>query len=50
MSTMKNKEYQEELRKLQTELCKLQEWVKAEGHRAIIVFEGAGHGRQGWNA
>jgi polyphosphate kinase 2 len=40
MSAMKNKEYREELGKLQTELCKLQEWVKAEGHRAIIVFEG----------
>ena len=40
MSTMKNKEYLEELRKLQAELCKLQEWVKLKGLRVIIVFEG----------
>ena len=37
---MKNKEYTKELRKLQAELCKLQEWVKHKGHRVIIVFEG----------
>jgi polyphosphate kinase 2 len=37
---MKRKEYEKELRKLQTELCRLQEWVKHEGLRAIIVFEG----------
>ena len=37
---MKNKKYAKELRKLQGELCKLQEWVKYKGLRAIIVFEG----------
>src|SRR5258705_3205486 len=37
---MKTKEYLKTLRKLQAELCKLQEWVKHEGLRAIIVFEG----------
>ena len=37
---MKNKEYLKKLRKLQAELCKLQESVKRDGHRAIIVFEG----------
>ena len=37
---MKRKEYEKELRKLQTELCRLQEWVKHKGLRAIIVFEG----------
>ena len=37
---MKRKEYDKELRKLQTELCRLQEWVKHKGLRAIIVFEG----------
>ena len=37
---MKRKAYEKELRKLQTELCHLQEWVKATGGRAIIVFEG----------
>ena len=37
---MKWKEYSKELQKLQTELCHLQEWVKKEGLRIIIVFEG----------
>jgi polyphosphate kinase 2 len=39
-SRMKRKAYEKELRKLQIELCHLQEWVKAKGTRAIIVFEG----------
>jgi polyphosphate kinase 2 len=34
------KEYEEHLRKLQVELCALQDWVKAKGQRIIIVFEG----------
>jgi polyphosphate kinase 2 len=38
--TMKRKEYEKELRALQAELCHLQEWVKQEGLRAIVVFEG----------
>src|SRR4029453_3009633 len=29
-----------ELRKLQAELCRLQDWVKHEGLRVIVVFEG----------
>jgi len=37
---MKNKKYMKELRRLQGELCKLQEWVKYKGLRAIIIFEG----------
>jgi polyphosphate kinase len=37
---MKRKDYEKELRKLQVELCHLQDWVKAEGARVIIVFEG----------
>jgi len=37
---MKNKGYVKQLRKLQAELCRLQEWVKHEGLRVIIVFEG----------
>src|SRR3982751_246268 len=37
---LKNKKYLKELRKLQGELCKLQEWVKYKGLRAIIIFEG----------
>jgi polyphosphate kinase 2 len=35
-----NKKYMKELRKLQVELCRLQEWVKHKGLRAIVVFEG----------
>jgi polyphosphate kinase 2 len=34
------KKYDKELRRLQGELCKLQEWVKHKGLRVIIVFEG----------
>src|SRR6478736_5079763 len=37
---MKRKEYEKELRKLQTELCRLQEWVVHKGLRVIVVFEG----------
>jgi polyphosphate kinase 2 (PPK2 family) len=37
---MKRKIYEKELHKLQVELCRLQDWVKAEGARAIVVFEG----------
>jgi polyphosphate kinase len=37
---LKSKKYAKELRKLQGELCKLQEWVKHKGLRVIIVFEG----------
>lgn len=39
-SKMKRKQYEKELRKLQTELCHLQEWVKERGLRVIVVFEG----------
>jgi polyphosphate kinase len=37
---MDGKEYRKELRKLQVELCRLQEWVKHKGLRVIVVFEG----------
>ena len=37
---LERKDYEKELRKLQGELCKLQEWVKASGARIIVVFEG----------
>src|SRR5215813_13870099 len=37
---MKRKEYEKELRKLQVELCALQDWVKHKGLRVVIVFEG----------
>ena len=37
---LSNKKYEKELYKLQVELCNLQNWVKREGKRVIIVFEG----------
>jgi polyphosphate kinase 2 len=37
---MKRKEYEKELRSLQTELCRLQDWIVHKGLRVVIVFEG----------
>jgi len=37
---LKRKEYEKELRKLQVELCHVQEWAKAKGARIILIFEG----------
>jgi polyphosphate kinase 2 len=37
---LKRKQYEEQLRKLQAELCILQDWVKQKGLRVIVVFEG----------
>jgi polyphosphate kinase 2 len=37
---MKRKAYEKELRKLQVELCHLQQWIVAKKQRAIVVFEG----------
>src|ERR1700758_3496286 len=37
---MKRKEYAKELRKLQAELCRLQDWMVHKGLRVIVVFEG----------
>lgn len=37
---MKRKEYERELKKLQAELCRLQDWVVHKGLRVVIVFEG----------
>jgi polyphosphate kinase 2 len=37
---LSNKRYEKELRKLQTELCALQDWVVATGAKVIVVFEG----------
>ena len=34
------KEYEQNLRKLHVELVKLQEWVKREGKKVCVVFEG----------
>src|ERR671936_2201785 len=37
---MKRKAYEKELRKLQTERCRLQDWVVHKGLRVIVIFEG----------
>jgi polyphosphate kinase 2 len=37
---MGNKEYLKELQKLQLELVKLQEWIKARGLKVVVIFEG----------
>ncbi len=37
---MKRKEYEQELKRLQTGLCRLQEWIKYKGLRIVVVFEG----------
>src|SRR5262245_61389971 len=37
---MTGKAYEKELKKLQVELCHLQEWAKATGARIILLFEG----------
>jgi len=38
--TMKRAKYEKELAKLQVRLCHLQRWVKEQGLRVVIVFEG----------
>ena len=37
---LKRKEYERELRKLQTKLVEMQEWVKASGAKIVVLFEG----------
>jgi polyphosphate kinase 2 len=37
---LKKKEYEGELRKLQTKLVEMQEWIKATGAKVVVVFEG----------
>jgi polyphosphate kinase 2 len=39
-SKMKRKKFEKELQKLQTELCRLQDWVVHAGLRVIVIFEG----------
>jgi len=39
-ATMSTKEYEKEIIRLQIELVKLQEWVKAKGLKVVIIFEG----------
>ena len=38
--TLSGKDYEKELRRLQTELCLAQDWVKATRQRIVIIFEG----------
>ena len=37
---LKRKDYEKAIRKLQTELCLVQDWVRRTGQRIIVVFEG----------
>jgi polyphosphate kinase 2 len=37
---IKNKVYERELAKLQEELVKLQQWIKNEGLKVVVIFEG----------
>jgi len=37
---MKRDEYEKQLGKLQVQLCHLQDWIKQEGLRVVILFEG----------
>src|SRR5664279_4239025 len=37
---IKKKAYEAELRRLQTELVTMQQWVKATGYRVVAIFEG----------
>src|SRR5881409_3658912 len=39
-SRLKRKDYETHLRQLQAELCLLQDWVKHEELRVVILFEG----------
>src|SRR3954447_25453051 len=39
-SKFPRKVYEEELLRLQTELVKLKEWVRVEGRRVVVLFEG----------
>jgi polyphosphate kinase 2 len=40
VAKLKRKQYEKELRRLQAELCILQDWVKHKGLRIMVVFEG----------
>ncbi len=40
LPTLKNKSYKKKLKQLQLELIKLQEWIKHEGLKVVVLFEG----------
>src|SRR4051794_19492487 len=37
---LKGKKYEKQLRRLQTELCRLQDWVVHKGLKVVVLFEG----------
>jgi len=37
---LKRNDYERELRKLQTKLVQMQEWIKATGAKVVVIFEG----------
>ena len=39
-SKLTRKKYEKELRRLQAELCMLQDWIQCKGLRVMVVFEG----------
>jgi polyphosphate kinase 2 len=39
-ASLGRKEFDNELYKLHGELCRLQDWTKQSGHRAVVIFEG----------
>ncbi len=40
VNKLSNKVYEKELKRLQIELIKLQEWIKEEGLKVVVIFEG----------
>ena len=40
VSTLSKDRYEDELKRLQIELVKLQEWVVQQGLKLVVVFEG----------
>src|SRR3954451_3506269 len=40
VARLPKRQYERELSRLQAELAKVQEWVRAEGLRLVVVFEG----------
>ena len=47
MKKLPNKMYLRELARLQIELVKLQEWIKHEGLKVVVIFEGRGAAGKG---
>ena len=45
---MSAKEFEKEMEKLQVELVKMQEWVKATGAKGLRGVRRARYGREGW--